>query len=99
MKRTDNLTIGVLAATAAVLALLLVASFLQQPAWAGQPGVKGGDYIMAVGSYNDQTDFLYVIDIAAERLNVYYVNITAGALALGATEDLHRAFQPAAGAP
>lgn len=97
MKRTENMSIVVLAITAAILAGLLIGSFVSgSSAIAGESAVKDGDYIMSIGQYNNETDFLYVIDIAAEKLNVYYINLTTGAIALGDSVDLKRAFAPGA---
>jgi len=101
MKNTQNLTIVLLIVTASILSTLLLAGFVyNQPACAGTAQSKGGDYIMAAGSYNQESDFIYVIDIANNKLNIYYANINNNSLVPGGTVDLGKAFaRPAAGKP
>ena len=94
MANTQNLTVTFLIVTAAVLTSLLVASFVYtEPAYAHMGMAKAGDYMAAVGAYNDQTDFLYVIDLANNKLNIYYPNINTNSLSLGDTVDLSKAFR------
>ena len=93
MKNTPNLTIVLLVVTASILTTLLVAGYVyNQPAYAATAQSKGGDYIMAAGSYNQESDFIYVVDIANNKLNVYYANINTNALVPGGSVDLAKAF-------
>ena len=79
--------------TAAVLTTLLVASWLYtEPAYAGMASSKGGDYIMSAGAFNQESDFIYILDIANSKLNIYYANINTNAIALGDSVDLAKAF-------
>lgn len=92
MKNTQNITLMLLIVTTAVLTTLLVASWLHtEPAYAGA-SAKDGDYIMAIGSYNEESDFLYVLDIANAKLNIYYADINTNSIRPGGTVDLARAF-------
>ena len=93
MKQSQNTTLMLLTVTAAVLTTLLVASLLHnQPAYAIGGSSKGGDYIMVAGAFNTESDFIYVLDIANEKLNIYFANINTNALALGDSIDLAKAF-------
>ena len=93
MKQTQNTTIVLLVVTASILTSLLVASYVYtEPAYAHTASAKGGDYVIAVGQFNQESDFVYVLDIANSKLNIYYPNINTNALALGDTVDLARAF-------
>ena len=93
MKNTQNVTIVLLIVTASVLTTLLLASYLYtQPAYGAIGSVKGGDYILSSGSYNAETDFIYIIDIASNKLNIYFPNINTNALTLGDSVDLARSF-------
>ena len=92
MKNTQNMTIGLLLITAAVLTALLISSYVTpQPTYAA-PSVKEGDYIMGTGQWSPSTDLVYVLDIAAQRINVYTANINTNSVELVATTDLERAF-------
>ena len=96
MKNTQNVTIVLLVVTAAILTSLLVGGYLYtQPAYAGTAQSKGGDYIMAAGSYDQGTDFIYVIDIASSKLAVYYANANNNSLMIGDKVDLGKAFAAA----
>ena len=95
MKNTQNITIVLLLMTAAILTTLLVAGLALHPAG---PRIRrrterGGDYIMATGMYDDQTDFIYVLDVANGKLNLYYPNINTNQLTLGTTLNLATAFR------
>jgi hypothetical protein len=93
MKNTQNITLMLLIVTTAVLTTLLVASWLHtEPAYAAAGSAKDGDYIMAIGSYNEQSDFLYVLDIASAKLQIYYADINTNSIRAGGTVDLARAF-------
>jgi len=94
MQKTQNITIVMLLLTAAILSSLLVAGWLytEQPAYAGSMG-RGGDYIMSCGMYEEGTDFIYVLDIAKSKLNLYYPNTTTSQITLGTTVDLAAAFR------
>ena len=98
MKNAQNITIVLLLVTASALTALLLASYLYpEPAY-GYSGMIGGDYVIAAGAYNAETDFIYVLDIASSKLNVYFANINTNALVLGDTVDLAKFFGTAGGA-
>jgi hypothetical protein len=93
MKNTQNITIVLLLVTAAILTSLLVGGYLYtQPAYAGTAQSKAGDYVMAAGGYNQDSDFVYVIDIADSKMAVYYSNINNNSLMIGDKIDLAKAF-------
>ena len=97
MKNAQNLTIVLLVVTASILTSLLVAQFVytQPDAYGVTCGAKGGDYIMATGQYNQDMDFIYILDIANNKLNIYYPNINTNSLVLGDSVDLALAFRGA----
>jgi hypothetical protein len=101
MKNSQNITIVLLLVTAAILTTLLVAGYVNttQPAYAATAQSKGGDYVMTAGSLNQESDFIYVIDIANNKLAVYYANVNTNSLMVGDKVDLARAFAAAAKAP
>lgn len=95
MNSTENVTILLLVVTAAVLTTLLVAGYLyNEPAYAAAGSAKSGDYIMVAGQYNQDSDFLYVLDIAAQKLNIYFPNVNTNAITLGDSVDLSKTFRP-----
>lgn len=93
MQKTQNITIVLLLMTAAILTSLLAASWLYtEPAYAGS-SASAGDYLMANGAYDGDTDFIYVLDIANAKLNLYYPNLNTNQLTLGTSVDLATAFR------
>ena len=96
MQKTQNITIVMLLMTAAILSSLIVAGWLYTEQPANASGVsRAGDYIMASGMYDSDTDFVYVLDIANAKLNLYYPNINTNQLTLGTSVDLGAAFRVA----
>jgi len=92
MKDTQNITIVMLMLTAAVLTTLLVAGALYtEPTYATSYD-RGGDYIMVTGNYESQ-DFVYVLDVAAAKLNLYYTDINTNQVKLGVSTDLNAVFK------
>lgn len=95
MNHTHNVTIVLLVVTAAILTSMLVGGYLYtEPAYAGSCSAKDGDYIMVSGQYDQNTDFIYILDIANAKLNIYFPNINNNSIVLGDTVDLSRAFRP-----
>jgi len=94
MQKTQNITIVMLLMTAAILSSLIVAGWLytEQPAY-GSGVSRAGDYIMASGQYDADTDFVYVLDIANAKLNLYYPDINTNQLKIGITVDVGAAFR------
>ena len=93
MQKTQDITIVMLLMTAAILTSLLVAGYLYtEPAYAGSVS-RSGDYVMASGMFEEGTDFVYVLDIANAKLNLYYANTASNQLTLGCTTDLSTAFR------
>jgi len=94
MQKTQNLTIILLLMTAAILTSLLAGSWLYttEPAYAGGT-TRAGDYIMANGTFDGDTDFIYVLDVANAKLNLYYPNINTKMLTLGTSVDLQSTFR------
>jgi len=94
MKNSQNIAIVLLLITASILTGLLGACYLGtgQSAIGSAASVKGGDYIMVTGSFNADSDFLYVVDIAANKLSIYFLNPNTNSIVQGNTVDLAKAF-------
>ena len=86
--QTQNVTIALLLMTAAILTSLLAASWLYtEPAYAGA-SARAGDYLVVNGMYDTDTDFIYVLDIANAKLNLYYPDINTNKLTLGVSVNV-----------
>jgi hypothetical protein len=93
MKDNKNTTILLLLVSAVLLGGLLIGLNNTEPAHA-ETEVRRGEYIMTTGQYNDSTDFLYVVDLAVQRMNVYYVDqANKKSIVRVTTLDLKKAFQ------
>jgi len=94
MKDPQNITIVLLLISAAVLGAMLIASYttLDRTAYASTTA-RGGDYIMSTGARSGTRELLFVIDLAARRLNCYETNINTWAIDLQDSVDLEAAFK------
>jgi len=92
MRDSRNITIGLLVVTAGILAALLVLSQSPQSARATGVSVKQGDYILLTGRFGQSTDLIYVVDIAARRLNTYVLNRNSRAIEPVDATNLAKAF-------
>jgi len=95
MKDPQNLTIVLLLITAVTLSAMLITAYRDRDdaAYAAAPAIKGGDYLIAPGAVSASTDAVYVLDIGAQRLNMYFTNPNARSLDMADSIDLSRAFQ------
>ncbi len=87
----QNITIVLLLVTAAILSAVLITSYATKPAFA-EASVKGGDYVMVAGAYESSTDFIYVMDVASQRMNVYFANAQRKEVELIQSVDIAQAF-------
>ena len=94
MKDTQNVTIAMLLISAVILTVMLVAAYTNtsQDAYA-KTSIKQGDYIMVNGDWSPSIQLLYIVDIAANKLNVYYTPPAGNQLKLIHTVDLDKAFK------
>ena len=94
MKDTQNVTIAILLVMAAVLAVMLIGVYrgTTQQAY-GDTSIKQGDYIMVTGGISEMADMLYVVDVAARRMNAYALNRDTQVMEIKDTVDLTRAFE------
>jgi hypothetical protein len=85
-----NLTIAVLTITGGILlaALVLVHSLGPQPALALAQVDRAGDYLVATGQLQRSTEYVYIVDAAVGRLNVYALDFNRKQLQLIDTFDL-----------
>lgn len=91
MKDTQNVTIGFLLVTAAILTALLIGAYSTKSAYA-DTAVKGAGYLMVAGQASSTADFVYVIDVASGKLNTYGYDRERKAIVMGVPVDLNRAF-------
>jgi hypothetical protein len=90
-----NLTIAVLTVTAAVLTvgLLLVQMLGPQQALAYGQMDRAGDYVVATGQLQNNTEVVYITDGGLGRLNVYLFNRNTRQIDLLDRFDLTAQFQ------
>jgi hypothetical protein len=93
MNNRQNLAIATLLVTAAVLSGLLVLTANTEPAYGRAASVKGGDYIMVAGAYNQTKDFVYVINRATQEVNMYEINLQKNAIDVLDRVNLAAAFR------
>lgn len=98
MHDKTNITIAMLIVSAAILGGMMLAGTLTAPATAATP-IRGGDYIMVTGSYLGAIDILYVLDIAAGKMNAYVTHpVEPFSLTLKDQINLKQAFVQAGAA-
>ena len=91
MKDTQNVTIGFLLVTAAILAALLIGAYTTTDAYADTAG-KGAGYLMVAGQVSSTSDFIYVIDVQSAKLNTYGYDRARKAILMGVPVDLNQLF-------
>jgi predicted small secreted protein len=84
MNNPQNAAIVLLLVSAAILTGVLVSTFTGtgRDAAAAGSSVREGDYTMTTAAWRDDTDLLYILDIAARQINVYVYNRTTNAIEL-----------------
>lgn len=96
MKNPQNVTIGLLIATAVILTAVLLSTFVQtEPVAYGKTPARVGQYIGVNGSFSKSYEFLYLADLVTQRLNVYLVNPNNQSIELLDSVDLQLAFKSA----
>lgn len=91
MKDHQNVTIGMLLATALILGALLVGTYTQQASAVGT-SVQAGRFILATGQVSGTMDYLYVIDLSSGMMNMYGVSPASKRLEIGQPVDLKKLF-------
>jgi len=92
MTHNKNLAILVLSVSAAVLTAALVLTTVSDQALA-DASTRGGDYLWVAGEYSAQRDLIYIVDLAAQKMNAYAVTPQLNGLQLFDQVDLKKAFQ------
>jgi hypothetical protein len=92
MKDPKNLLIGLLCVSATILAAVLGVNLSTGAAQAGGYVARGGDYMMYTAAVADGTDLLYIIDVAEQKLNIYYFNPADNALTVRDSMNLKQVF-------
>jgi len=75
VNNTHNTTIVLLLITAGILTAMLLSAYVGDPTAYGDASVRQAQYILATGAYDENTDLLYVVNIATQKLVVYAPNI------------------------
>lgn len=94
MKNPQNTVIVLLIVTAAILAGMLVGVW-QDKAQAAYSSVSKGDYVMFTYAWQDDFDFLCIIDVATKKMKVYSINKVTKGWEVSPDVDLERAFSAA----
>jgi len=92
MNKTQNLTILLLTCSAGVLATLLLLAWPPE-GLAGETSVQAGDYILATGSYSESADLIYVVDVAQQKMNLYFLDPRTNGIESVAGMDVAREFE------
>jgi len=93
MKNSENILIGTLLITAAILAALFLGVVSDQPVSAESASRSPrGDYILTTGSIGPATDLLYVFDVPHQKMIVYGFDLNQGVYIMDDKVDLSKAF-------
>jgi len=94
MKNAENITIGVLVVSAAIITGLLIAVHVSNtPQAQAQTTIKQGQYIVSVGTYTSSYDFVYIVDIRTGRMNAYAAERQRKRVALVTEIEMAPVFQ------
>lgn len=94
MKKSQNITLVLLLAVAALLSVLLVSVYTSQEAQA-ENVMKSGRYIVCTATYSDSRELLYVLDMQTKQINVYFADVQSRSiLPVGKPVDLEAARRP-----
>ncbi len=96
VKNTENVTITLLAITAALLTVMVLGTYNTPTAYADTSG-KLGDYVATTAKTTGLASVLFVIHIPTNRLNVYAPNAETNSLELRESVDLERLFSGGGG--
>jgi len=93
VKDPQSFVIALLLVTAAILGAMVFTAYrgTSQTAYA-EASVKQGDYVMVTGAWSTNNDLLYVLDLAARKLNVYYLNDQRSTIDPVTDADLNAVF-------
>jgi len=94
MKIAQNITIGFLLVSAAILTALLIGIHENTAGQAdAQVTVKQGRFIVSVGRWSASIDLVYVVDIQTRRLNAYAASRTTRKLQLLDSAEMEPVFR------
>ena len=101
MTDRGNITIVLLCASATLLAVACIFLAGAPDAAAAGPESRSGDYLAAVCRVSSSSDFVFVVDLSAEKMTAYAVGKDRDDRQLylvpGTQVDLRRAFDEADG--
>ncbi len=88
---SERLSIGVLSITAVILLVgVVVVSVVNDRAMAIGMSDRGGDYILVTMQFNIGTENVVVTDAAAQRMNVYGLNLSTKRVDIWTWADLRQ---------
>jgi len=72
MKNGQNITIGLLVVSAAILTAMLIGMHVANtPQAQAQFTMKQGKYVVSVGTYSASYDLVYIMDLTTGQVNAY----------------------------
>jgi len=93
MKNSQNITIVLLVVSAGILTAMLIGMHVTNtPTAQADTTVKQGRYIVSVGTWSSSTDFVYIVDIAAQQMNAYVADRQGRKITPLDKVDLSKAF-------
>lgn len=98
---SKDLAIGVLSVTAVVLfsALVIVQNLAPQSAMAYSQNASSGDFLVTTSQLDDTAELVVIVEAAAQRMNVYGMNVPLGQIELIQQVDLAPLQRAAAARP
>lgn len=96
MKDTQNITILLLIVTGLILGAMVIGTYKTPTAYA-ESTARMGDYVLATGAFLRGADRLYVINVPANRLNVYALNSSTNVIEFKESVNLERIFSRGVG--
>lgn len=87
---SKDLAIGVLSVTSVVLfaALVIVQALAPQTAMAFSQNANSGDFLVTTSQLDDTAELVVIVEAAAQRMNVYGLNVSLGQIELIQQIDL-----------
>lgn len=98
---SKDLAIGVLSVTAVIMfaALVIVQSLAPQSAMAYSQSASAGDFLVSTSQLDDTAELVIIVEAAAQRMNVYGLNVPLGQIELIQQIDLGPLQRAAAARP
>lgn len=93
MNNSGNVALVTLTLTAALLAGLLAITLGTDDAAAGDPALKGNNYVLLTVQSGNRPEFVCVVDMSSRRMSLYSMDPRREALDLRDRVELEQAFR------